>query len=102
MRPGDKFSLKEWIDSQGNPSSNGRMTIAIEEAFDRLVGLCTQAGVPVTAAFATDQGIRAMGHLLDKPENVPGPMLMARAIEIGDPHHLMQVAGAQMQGGMKL
>lgn len=102
MLPGDEFSLQEWSAAQGKPNSAGRMTVAIEEAFLKVVALCKAEGIPVACVFAHADGLLSRGDLQDKPENVPSEMLLARAITSGQPQHMMAVASAQMGGLQKL
>jgi len=98
MLPGDEFSLKEWVDSQGQPGTNGVFTVEMQEAFDKLRQLCKEAKVPMFTVFAVKGGVDVHYDMLSKPENVSAEMLMARAMLSNDVQHTMQVAMAQMQG----
>lgn len=98
MLPGDEFSFQEWKAAQSLPSSAPvLLPRSIEIACEELGQLCKQLGIPMVAIFGLKGGENVSYALLDKPENVSHPLLLARSAVVDDPAHKMALMAHSLQ-----
>lgn len=95
---GDKFDLNDWVKAHRSGQAKGNpLPPQVMDAYFALSEACQAAGVPMMVLFA-DQGMpKMLSEFLDKPEAVPGELLMARACVCKDPAHAMACTQAVMQ-----
>lgn len=98
MLPGDQFSFDEWKAAQSKPRSTPALMAApITNALYLLEQACIAEGVPYLVALGLKDGDMQLSNLLDKPENVSHPLLLARSAVVENPGHKLALMAYSLQ-----